>query len=617
MDIRFVVAKFPSRGGHRPFKLPRPHDATSVIEPIAGCQTKIVAVRFGFLGGPFRFAAPNLVRIPVEPLASCLCVTENRHAFIPWLLWNFDRQTWRKRELIIVDSSNPPIQVPQRSDVRVIRAPLGTWLGKKRNMALKAAQGEVVAWFDDDDWQHPDRLSSLIPLLRKCASKTGASFIGPSQSYFMDLYSDKIQPYEVREYAIFNGSVYYAAMVRDVPFPENVLRTEDTIWISRLLRNHKGATFEGEQPTLFMWLSHDANISNIRAWRHRNSVLQIAPAMFGSHWLDTRNQLQALRERLVQQPAQPPARAVWSEGASLERNRGSNSGAAPTVSPLAAPKEPPITSAPPLPHDTSTTMSGCSGAIAKSLNRCDARASGVLFDIRKGPPNSGLRLAVYGLSPDGHADLSGTDFLRFSQVKLGCGLTDAMAAVFSQPGREWLNCDYVGFLAEPLIRSRMLRFPDIEKLIANSDRSHDVYGFQTGELLSLNRHLANEPTYTEGVFNHIVLRRMGKPAWVLERKLPIFDSGFIARPKLLLQFLREWLVAARARLTDRSDADLHTLLAGQSLEQCEAAILNLLPAVFFCVQHCTVRLFEPSRLGVTAGRGKHHLRVSGNPDTSR
>ena len=617
MDIRFVAAKFPRLASHRSFKSPWPHDAKSDLEPIAGCQTKVVAVRVGFLGGPFRFAAPNLGRIPAEPLASCLCVTENRHAFIPWLLWQFDRQTWRKRELVIVDSSEPPIQVPRRSDVRVIRARLGTWLGKKRNIALDAARGDVIAWFDDDDWQHPDRLASQIPLLRKYASKMGASFIGPSQSYFMDLYSDKLQPYKVKEYAIFNGSVYYAAMVRDVPFPENVLRTEDTIWINRLLRNHKGATFEGEQPTLFMWLSHDANISNIRAWRHRNSVLHMTPALFGASWPDTRNQLQALRERLARQPSQPPARAVWSEGASLERNRGSSSCAVATDSRSAASPERPIMGIAPRPHDASTTMPNCSAAIAKSFSRCVASTPGALSDIRKIPSNNGLRLAVYGLSPDRHADLSGTGFLTHSHPMPGCGLVEAMAAVFSQPDREWLSCDYVGFLANPLIRSLMLRCSDIERLIVHSGRRHDVYGFQTGELMSLQRHLANQPTHTERVFNHIVLQRMAKPAWVLERKLPIFDSGFITRPTLLLQFLREWLVVARARLTDRSDADLHTLLAGQSLELCGAAILNLLPAAFFCVQHCAVRLFGPSRLGVTARWGKHHFQVSGNPDTSR
>ncbi len=41
------------------------------------------------------------------PLISCLCVTEGRPAFLPWLCWGFERQTWPHKELLIVDSSPP------------------------------------------------------------------------------------------------------------------------------------------------------------------------------------------------------------------------------------------------------------------------------------------------------------------------------------------------------------------------------------------------------------------------------------------------------------------------------------------------------------------------------
>ena len=60
------------------------------------------------------------------PLVSCLCVTEGRPAFMPWLLWCFDRQQWPHRELVIVDSSPQPFQAGGRDDVRVVTAPPGT-----------------------------------------------------------------------------------------------------------------------------------------------------------------------------------------------------------------------------------------------------------------------------------------------------------------------------------------------------------------------------------------------------------------------------------------------------------------------------------------------------------
>src|SRR5438309_10414663 len=108
------------------------------------------------------------------PLVSCLCVTEGRPAFMPWLLWCFDRQTWSHRELVIVDSSLEPSQVVGRDDVRVVSLPPGTRVGKKRNLALQEAHGEIITWFDDDDWQHPHKLVWLVEALQEGALYAGA-----------------------------------------------------------------------------------------------------------------------------------------------------------------------------------------------------------------------------------------------------------------------------------------------------------------------------------------------------------------------------------------------------------------------------------------------------------
>ncbi len=119
-----------------------------------------------------------------EPLVSCLCVTEGRAAFMPWLLWCFDRQTWPHRELIVVDSSAQPLHLPGRNDVRVVAVPAGTGVACKRNRALREAGGELVAWFDDDDWQHPERLTLLVDALR-----AGAVYAGARRGWFVDLAS--------------------------------------------------------------------------------------------------------------------------------------------------------------------------------------------------------------------------------------------------------------------------------------------------------------------------------------------------------------------------------------------------------------------------------------------
>jgi hypothetical protein len=45
------------------------------------------------------------------PLVSCLCVTENRSAFIPWLA-ELREQDYQRRELVVVDSSDVPCELP-------------------------------------------------------------------------------------------------------------------------------------------------------------------------------------------------------------------------------------------------------------------------------------------------------------------------------------------------------------------------------------------------------------------------------------------------------------------------------------------------------------------------
>ena len=72
---------------------------------------------------------------------SCLCVTENRPAFVPWLLWNFNKQDHPSRELVIVDSSREPLAPASDAGVTVVRCAPGTSVARKRNLAVEAARG--------------------------------------------------------------------------------------------------------------------------------------------------------------------------------------------------------------------------------------------------------------------------------------------------------------------------------------------------------------------------------------------------------------------------------------------------------------------------------------------
>jgi hypothetical protein len=236
------------------------------------------------------------------PLVSCLCVTEGRPEFMPWLLWGFDRQTYARRELVIVDSSTEPFVSP-RPDVRVIVADPGTNVPTKRNLALGAARGAVIAWFDDDDWQHPARLEQLVEAL-----SAGALVAGNSRSWFVDLFTGRCQPYDGRKALIFNGAGFSADLARKVRFNERAHRASDTIW----LRDIKAALPNGpcllDPAVLSLWLCHGDNLSNPRRKRKLEASASDVRRAIGAAWDDTDARLDALRANL---PAPDDAFATW------------------------------------------------------------------------------------------------------------------------------------------------------------------------------------------------------------------------------------------------------------------------------------------------------------------
>lgn len=232
------------------------------------------------------------------PFVSCLCVTENRHAFLPWLLWCYDRQDYLARELVIVDSSEPPLSLPERPDVRVVRAEAGAALGHKRNLALQAARGEVLAWFDDDDWQHPARLSTLLEKLALPTTPPDTTHVGPARGWFVDLFGEGATEYHGPGLALFNGSLFVRRNVQAHRFVDRLRAAEDTCWLRSLAHGQRSLSYSQGLPPLFFWLCHDRNTSNPRSARKFERRLDELREVIGAAWGDTDAQLAALRERL-------------------------------------------------------------------------------------------------------------------------------------------------------------------------------------------------------------------------------------------------------------------------------------------------------------------------------
>jgi hypothetical protein len=226
------------------------------------------------------------------PLISCLCVTEDRQAFIPWLLWNFDRQTWHRCELVVVDSSEHHLDLPARSDVRTVAAAPGASVPEKRNLAIRQARGDLIAWFDDDDWYHPLILESAVKLIDG-RSTSGA---GAENGWFIDLFGSACTPHRNRR-PLFNGSVFSRSAAETLLF-ENDRPGACTRWMFNMSRRGHDVRCLPEGIVIF-WLCHDRNISNPRSRRRFSHPLADLRADVGADaWGDTDVELASLRRRL-------------------------------------------------------------------------------------------------------------------------------------------------------------------------------------------------------------------------------------------------------------------------------------------------------------------------------
>lgn len=116
-----------------------------------------------------RPAWPPAPPPPAGPLVSCIMPTADRPVFLRRAIEYFLRQDYPFRELIIVDDGAEPVRslLPPDPRIRYTRCDARMSLGAKRNLACEQARGEILAHWDDDDWQAPHRLSRQVELLER------------------------------------------------------------------------------------------------------------------------------------------------------------------------------------------------------------------------------------------------------------------------------------------------------------------------------------------------------------------------------------------------------------------------------------------------------------------
>ena len=100
---------------------------------------------------------------------SCICPTYDRHSFLKESIKMFLNQTYQNKELVIIDDSLKSFNIDHHDSINYIHIPSKNKLsiGMKRNLAIKHATGDVIAFWDDDDYYHPNRLQYQYDFFEK------------------------------------------------------------------------------------------------------------------------------------------------------------------------------------------------------------------------------------------------------------------------------------------------------------------------------------------------------------------------------------------------------------------------------------------------------------------
>jgi hypothetical protein len=193
-----------------------------------------------------RFLSIGASRAPAEttPLVSCIMPTFNRRPFLPLALESFSEQDYPTKELIVVDDGTDTVcdVVQGMPDVRYLRLDSRASIGEKRNRACAAAEGAIIAHWDDDDWYAPSRLREQIsPLLSAKADLTGLA-----NSYLLELPAGRFWRTRAELHRrMFTGDVHGGTLVYWKRLMSEQLRypaislAEDAVFILAALRAQK------------------------------------------------------------------------------------------------------------------------------------------------------------------------------------------------------------------------------------------------------------------------------------------------------------------------------------------------------------------------------------------
>ena len=181
-----------------------------------------------------------------DPTVTCVMLTRDRPAMARRAIRSFQQQTYSKRVLVILDTSEKVFDFAGIDDAKIRAA----WSGFERDIGHgrlcnsvnnMACPSNIICHWDDDDWSHPDRISQQVKLLQS----SDVDCVGYNEMLFWDetpghssaswLYSS-----HTPTYCMGTSMMYWRRSWELQPFPA-LTKGSDTIWQAGLKRKSVSA----------------------------------------------------------------------------------------------------------------------------------------------------------------------------------------------------------------------------------------------------------------------------------------------------------------------------------------------------------------------------------------
>lgn len=235
---------------------------------------------------PDAVAGEKKVRGNPGELISCLTLTYDRYEHFLKCLECYDAQTYSPKELVVVCNGSEEYRrklmnvLNNRSDVTFVQLTEKLSLGDKRNIAVKAARGQYICQWDDDDLCHPTRLEAQRRLMGKAPAHCFTQmlhFLEPTKQLYWLKWPVPIPGVLMAQRDLLLAN----------PFPP-LEKTEDEEVVNKLY--HQGQLVSTDNPAwLYVYVYHGNN-----TWEethHRNLIhgtaLPFSPerkAELEQHW---------------------------------------------------------------------------------------------------------------------------------------------------------------------------------------------------------------------------------------------------------------------------------------------------------------------------------------------